>query len=1292
MGMDGAIDIPVEVFGSYDTERTPETQPIGVSPFNQDCQYIPGGVKTRPGISQAVPNATPLTYIKTFVDQTGANHTLYLDNDGTLWQEYPQGTYTEISSGITARSLCQSVSAFGREFLAFSDGKFGTDIPRWFDGTYFDRVSQVGPGAPPSVVDYLPPPTTIASAGGGTSATIAASPTGAVTTDPYTIRIPPYPPYYPGGTYTIYQTATFTTTTAHGFSAGDPVNISGVTDTIFNSIMGVPILSVPSPTTFKVSFTSGIYAASGSGTATVPQPSALRTGNVVTIYTSAAHGFSPGWDVNVTGIPVIAIGGGIASVTQQGGVVTITTNTPHGLVVDSESIVAGVSDATYDGTWPVSDVPSPTSFQYLQTTSTASSSGGTVSTTFDGIFLIQSTPTPESFTYSQLGPDVQSSSGGTATIIGNVAPGIHQVALMFVTRGGYITKPSPWATFNAAGGKLLSLSNVATGPPNIVARILIFTATIAASQEGQTSGTFYAILPNMQIADNTTTQVVIDFSDAALIAGVDYTEQFNLLELGECAGVTSYVNRLFWWGERAKLNNLVNLTFDGGWQAGDSQTEPAGIGQDAGGGHPWTTPNNLPTTGSSYATITGIGVMDTSNPLQAEQFGFSVANDPAGIIFSLNIQGSIGSTGPSTMNVQLLKGGVPVGTPKSLLLNGSPPGIVTFGASSDLWGAALDAADVNSSTFGVQITVYLGTGGSGTLELNSASLTVYELPQAPLGWTQVAAGSQQESNTVVFGNALRITGDGSTAYRGILTQNATADYLGQPIIQINTGYSARVRVLASGLTQGILDIDLYSPTYGNLGPTLQVPYNLCSATDFIEFIGPIWDSSGSVPNDLVLRVYGAGTMTLDGYFIVDDIEIFPTNQPYNDSAVRASYAFLPEAYDSITGQIQVSPTDGQSVRCCSKIRSTLYISKQFSDWSAATDNTNEPSLWPVQPVSTSVGCLSVHSAGVFEGETGEDWMLLIGREGLFIFDSGSPVKITQEIETDSSNTAYRPRWDQINWNYAHTSWLTIDVQTRRLFVGVPMFGATSPNIILHMDFKPLGSSATIAAGAPVHVSEYTGRILSKETQRKWSPWSIAANCGALVERSDGTAHVMFGVTQAENYPYGSFPIPSTWSLAATVDGGAYELLDTNVYDALVIGGVAKNYPIYSYYMTAYLPDAQQRLNLVQILNTPRILMNYMTLFSEGSGDLRIFTILPGNTLGEALPRSTAPPFTLSNPATRDIEVYVNTSGYRVAILFTATFPPLDGGGNPQNVGNWFELRKLSPMVKNDPATPYRGIN
>ena len=61
------------------------------------------------------------------------------------------------------------------------------------------------------------------------------------------------------------------------------------------------------------------------------------------------------------------------------------------------------------------------------------------------------------------------------------------------------------------------------------------------------------------------TSYVVDFSDTALLAGISADSLFQLVELGECAGVIGYSARLFWWGERNKQDNWENLTFDGGF-------------------------------------------------------------------------------------------------------------------------------------------------------------------------------------------------------------------------------------------------------------------------------------------------------------------------------------------------------------------------------------------------------------------------------------------------------------------------------------------------------------------------------------------------------------------------------------------------------------------------------------------------------------------------------------------------------------------------------------------------------
>jgi hypothetical protein len=54
------------------------------------------------------------------------------------------------------------------------------------------------------------------------------------------------------------------------------------------------------------------------------------------------------------------------------------------------------------------------------------------------------------------------------TTIGSISPGVHQCSVIFVTRHGYWTAPSPPVSWTAAGGKQAVVTNIPTGPSKMV--------------------------------------------------------------------------------------------------------------------------------------------------------------------------------------------------------------------------------------------------------------------------------------------------------------------------------------------------------------------------------------------------------------------------------------------------------------------------------------------------------------------------------------------------------------------------------------------------------------------------------------------------------------------------------------------------------------------------------------------------------------------------------------------------------------------------------------------------------
>ena len=910
MSVLGTVDAPLDMFGGLVTDVAPADLPAGASPDCADVAFVPGAVKTRPGLLSmytAISGNPTINYLKTYIQPNLAQTLLALDSAGSLWGELTPGALTQINTGpggkfISPNCRAKSATLFGREYIAFHDGKFGIDIPRQYDGTNFDRVSQVGPGA-----------------------------------GPLTAFDAPAEPVY----------------------------------TVANSPSG-----------------------------------AVRNNNVV----------------------------------------TITTTTAHNLYAGASVLIAGVVDATFNGTFVVQSAPSTTTLTYQQL-GAASNSGG-------------------------------SSGSATATLAPQLSAGVHKVSVLFQTRQGYLTQPSPPVTWTSSGGRRVQLTGIPLplSDANVVARVLAFTPAGGASFY-YTSGLESS--PQTIIADTSTTTVTLDFSDTALLAGTLADPLFRLVELGECAGVIGYSSRLFWWGERNKVDNFENLSFDGGFVASGAGVRP------------------------------------------------------------------------------------------------------------------------------------------------------------PLGWTSdnVNGGSGARAFSAIWGGAWEIAGDNVANDKGMITQSAYLDSDGVPIIQPSIGYSVRLRAMIdpnAPATAGTAHVHLYSASQGiDTGVDVSVA---AMSTSFREFIGVL--TAGVVspaPSDLLLRVYADG-LSLGGGVIIDNIEIFPTAQPYNASIVRASLASDPESYDGVDGLLSVQENNGQAVRSAFVLRDQLYFVKEHSIYSTRDDGVNEPADWTISEISNTVGTPSVDGV-----DTGEDWAVIADRSGLYLFDGGEPVKISQEIQ---------PLWDTINWQYGYTLWVRVDTRAKRILVGVPIAPATQPNLVLALDYRSLSRASEIASYASVQSSSMTGRLIHVSRARKWAPWHIASNSAALIERSDGTAQFFIG------------------NGAGT--GKIYELSDAQLSD----DGAA----IPSYYTTYFFPSRDQEDELG--VGSHRKLFSYLTCYAEGAGNLGLTSFPANEAFATALP-----PLALTSPGGKDLEMPVNVLAERAAFQVGTNQP-----------GSWFRLSRLVASLTADPWSPVRGGN
>jgi len=461
----------------------------------------------------------------------------------------------------------------------------------------------------------------------------------------------------------------------------------------------------------------------------------------------------------------------------------------------------------------------------------------------------------------------------------------------------------------------------------------------------------------------------------------------------------------------------------------------------------------------------------------------------------------------------------------------------------------------------------------------------------PLGWQLdpvFGAGGSRESTYTVWGDAYRITADGVTVARGMIWQSAIYDAVGNPLCVANTSYSVRVRVQrTANLAQGTLRINAYSPTLGQLATGLAVTVSQTNQT-FQEFDALLFGAQTSLPSDLTLRLYADGLPGPSGEgFIVDNIEVYPTKQAQNPSLVRASGTEEPESYDGVTGILSIAENNGQGIRAAFTLRNNLYFVKERSLYVTATDGVNEPSLWPVEEVSNKVGTPSVHGVGV-----GEEWAVIAGREGLYLFDGGELVKISQEIQ---------PTWDAINWQYGHRLWVQVDTQHKRILVGVPMGTATQPNQVLALDYTESFSDPLTPAAL--------GGLVAPGHARKWAPWNIPANSCGLIERPTGMAQLFFGSNNGSGKIYALTP-------------GQYS-----------DDGAAIN----SFYSTAFLSTTGL---------SGRNLFGYLTGYVQGAGSLALQAFSPGDVTLTPLGA-----WALASPASRDMEQFTNVLAERVSYQF-----------------------------------------
>lgn len=1070
------------------TNINPVALPQGSSPDNSDCSFLPSGVFSRSCFQKAL--ATPLgsvtvAYGKSYVDPSGIIRDFYLDSAGNFWMEIiAPSNLAAVPTVIfttTPGSSARSITANGREYVAIHNGLQGADIPYQLtglpDGTVqIDRVTQDGPGASPTVVSIAYPSVALANTAGS---------------DPTFTIAGVYPDQKTGGVYTalnIYYSAGTPSTAPVGSS----VTASGLSGgfAVFNGTYTVIANPGPDGAITVGTYYTGSQSGSVAGTLTVniAGTSLVRTDNVVTAQTASAHMLKPGYQSQIAGVAAGNIGTSISSIVidneSSSGIATVTTSTAHGLVPgqDTNVSITGVT---------ANEIASATaSFSCVGEIGTVIMASPTAALS-PGAFV-----TLASFSNAAFNGIVQALSVATTTVQGdtftfamngeaNIAPIVDATGTVSIN----------WPIPNTAAPILF---NVIAAPTDTT-----FQIQINYSDGAWTSGfvgyawdgTFY-----VQTVPSSTTFTYQQYgpNDSAVFASGQTATPYGQAAPGKHQMQVFFIDRQ---GGTTAPSPPVTFIANGGQYVSVTNI-PIGPSPHiiaraiaftgADGAYFFYIPSPPQENGQIVGTATQINdnvttsaVFDFGDPTLFAALGISIPGN--NLANQVVIDGSLwfGYYGS-----RILTGGQRnvVG---GLLNMGFDGGFFGINATSIQSGSSYTIEFVgttnfvsigaSSNTVGVVFTA-TGTGtGTGVVASN---------PVLPTGWSGGGSGSLVAGH---YGGGWRVS---ATA----LTQSMYEDYSGAPIAEANDLYTFRAWVSAAGSVTATISSS--STSFSSTATITAVGAGFGQANFSVAM-------PNVIPSDLTFGITGTNSV------VVDEMSIIYTQSPIDIECI-GSYVNNPEGFDGLTG-VFAPEDDTHQVMGVFIIRSALYMLTLDPNGRLheTSQGSTEPAEWVISEVASNCGLVGVAALTQSQADDstasgGEEWEAWYSSDGPRIFGGSTPDKIAQEIQRPAGQAFPGAPPDLGAFNVAAqlTTWALNDPSSKTLYFGIPANSATAPSVIWQMSYLGMDSAEQIANSPPVHRA-LSGKLVTSDLARKWSPWQRAMNGAALMFRQTNIVQPVF---------------------------------------------------------------------------------------------------------------------------------------------------------------------------------------
>lgn len=484
-----------------------------------------------------------------------------------------------------------------------------------------------------------------------------------------------------------------------------------------------------------------------------------------------------------------------------------------------------------------------------------------------------------------------------------------------------------------------------------------------------------------------------------------------------------------------------------------------------------------------------------------------------------------------------------------------------------------------------------------------------------------------------FGFAYRMT---SAAGSGdcLISQPAYQDFYGAPIFRARANYLVRLRASVNGTKGGNLRFNLYSPSLNQSYTSANFLVTGISTTPgwiVAAFSAAMPDP---LPADTILRVYL--NLVPNGTVVtIDECEFIDADKPVLRQQARGSYFDNPFGYDEITGKIGIS--EAESFVGAFKARGYLFLLTDKGMFQTQNNGSTEPNDWQIIKAAQDCGCSSPCAV-----DQNSDLAWWAGQQGVWMYAGGAPDKISQPIQVS---------WHAINWDAQLSIWLRNDPIKRVLYVGIPRDLATAPNFTYPMNYRGGGLFSE-----PLFTSR-AGQLIAGDLVRKWSRWTVKANCAAMLHRG-AIAEMVFGGGNGQA------------AGLATGFGNLYTLDETQTHD--------DDYGVIPSYYVPYFHWAASLREQIPTIGLHRLIYVYLTAFVTGVGKIRITPLV--DDMGNPWPN--AKEYILSPTMTHDLEWGLNVVGERAT--FKVSVVPFSGTDAA------FQLNHMVVAGRREANFPVRG--